>query len=61
MNSMNFVCVLESTIHRKSYKLTIDLSIYKSCELASNLVEISRKTDIVIGCNNKPPDMNFNE
>ena len=61
MNSMNFVRLVASTIRRKSYKLSIDLSIYRSCELASNFVEISRKTNIVIGCNNKPPDMNFNE
>ena len=46
-----------------SYKLRKDLSIYKSRELESTLIYISqsKKTNIVIGCTCKHPNMNLDE
>ena len=45
------------------YKTRNDLKIYKSFELESTFIEIfnPKKTNIIIGCIYKHPNMNINE
>ena len=45
------------------YKTRNDLKIYKSFELESTVIEIfnPKKTNIIIGCIYKHPNMNINE
>ena len=46
-----------------SYKMRNDLKIYKSFELESTFIEICnpKKTNVIIGCIYKHPNVNINE